>query len=145
MGPRMLGKDLEDDFRSVDNSRLDVKLEVALLTRTEIVVADDEIELALELHVAQRFDFAHPDEMRGVDLAVALKVGADDVGACGARQIGELGHLVTDCLRARPGQQNAKQVSALARRTSCDQRLIFLILFMASSNRSSGAVTDNRK
>src|SRR5205823_4376125 len=52
----MLGEDLEDDLRAVEHPSLDLELQVALLARTEVLVADDQVELALALQVAQRLD-----------------------------------------------------------------------------------------
>jgi hypothetical protein len=51
--PRVLGKDLEDDLRPIQDSGLDLELEVSLLARAQVLVADDNVEATLELHVAQ--------------------------------------------------------------------------------------------
>lgn len=83
--------------------------------------------------------------MGRIDLAAALDFRADDVGARGSCQIGQFSHLVSHRFRARPGQQDANQVSPLSRGLSRDQSLSFLILDIASSSRSSGAVTESRK
>ena len=74
MGASVLGKDLEDDLRPVEHPSLERQLEVALLARAQIFVADDEVELALDLQIAQRLNFAHADEMRGVDFLAPLHV-----------------------------------------------------------------------
>src|SRR5690349_16599362 len=64
----VLGEDLEDDLGAVEHPRLDRQLQVALLSRAQVLVADDEVELALELQIAQGLHLAHADEMRRVDL-----------------------------------------------------------------------------
>src|ERR1700730_15096228 len=90
----MLGEDLENHLGAIEHPGLQVELEVPLLTGAEILVADDHVETAFELHLAQLFALAHADEMPGIDLAAALHIRSDDLGACGACQIGQLAHLL---------------------------------------------------
>jgi hypothetical protein len=71
---RVLGEDLEDDLGPVEHPGLQIELEVSLLARTEVLVAHDHVEPALELHGAQLLDLAHSDEVPGIDLASALHV-----------------------------------------------------------------------
>ncbi len=148
MGTRMLGEDLEDDLRPVEHARLDLQLEVALLARAQILVADHEVERALELHVAQRFDLAHADEMCRIDRGSFLYVRADDLHTRGASQVGQLAHLLGYCLWRRPGKKDPDQVRPLPRGFRSDQSASFpsfLIRAIASSRRASGAVTESRK
>src|SRR5713101_7694762 len=76
MRTRVLGKYLQDHFGAVEDAGLQLELEVALLTRTQVVIADDEIEATFELELAQLLDLAHADEMRGVDSRAALHIRA---------------------------------------------------------------------
>ncbi len=99
MGASVLGKDLEDDLGAVEHTRLDRQLEVALLPRAEVFVADHDVEAALELHIAQRLDLAHSDEVCGVDHGPPLHVGSDDVCARGAGEVRQLVHLLANRLR----------------------------------------------
>src|SRR5216683_3274216 len=64
---RLLGEDLENDFCAVEHADLELELQVALLTRTQVVVADDKIECTLELELAELIQLAHADEMCGID------------------------------------------------------------------------------
>jgi hypothetical protein len=85
MGSGMLGKDLEDDLGPIEDARLDVQLQVALLSRAQVFIANDEVERTFQLHVAQGFDLAHSYEMRRIDLGPALHVGAHHLRTRGAR------------------------------------------------------------
>src|SRR4029077_20220872 len=44
VGPRVLGEDLEDHFRAVEHANLELELQVALLSRAQVVIADDQVE-----------------------------------------------------------------------------------------------------
>src|SRR5258706_62455 len=106
MGSRVLGEDLEDDLGAVEHPGLDIKLQVALLPRAQILVADDEVELAFELQVPQRLDLAHADEMRGVHFGPPLHLRADNFRARRPGQVRQLGHLVPDRLGAGAREQD---------------------------------------
>jgi hypothetical protein len=106
MGAGMLGKDLEDDLGPIEDARLDVQLQVALLSRAQVFVADDEVERTFQLHVAQRLDLAHSNEVRRIDLGPALHVGAHDLRTRGAGQVGQLGHLVAEGLGGRAREED---------------------------------------
>src|SRR5258708_38456948 len=93
VGTRVLGEDLEDHLCAVEHTNLELQLEVALLSRAQVVVADDQVECALELQLAQLVQLAHADEMGRGDPRAPLDVAADDVGAGGPREIGELAPL----------------------------------------------------
>jgi len=142
---RVLGEDLQDHLGPIKNSCLELALEVALLTRAEVLVADDHVEAAFQLHLTQLFDLAHADEVRRVDRAPRLNVSADDLRPRCARQVGELQHLVADQLGVRPRQEHPDQVCPLARQLGRDQSLSVLNRVIASSRRTSGAVTDSLK
>ena len=145
MGARMLGKDLEDDLRPVQHSGLEVELEVALLARAQVVVADDQVERALKPQLAERLDLAPADEVRGIDLGPSLHVGTDYLSAGGAREVCQLRHLVADCLGSAAGEHDADEIRALPGGPGRDQSLSVSIRVIASCRRASGAVTDSRK
>ena len=145
MRPCVLGEDLEDHFGAVEHPRLELELEVALLTGAEVVVADDKVERAFQLELAQLLDLAHADEMRGVDRGTTLDVGTNDVGPGSASEIRELCHLLANQLWSGAGQHQADQVRPLARGLRGDQSLSRLRRAMASARRASGAVTESRK
>ena len=145
VGTCVLSEDLEDDLRPVEHARLQLQLEVALLAGTQVLVADDQVERSFDLHVAQRRDLAHADEVRWIDLGSPLDVRADDLGAGRSGQVGQLGHLVTDRLWSRTREQDADEIGPLPRAPGRDQSWSFLIRFIASSRRASGAVTERRK
>ena len=83
--------------------------------------------------------------MRGVDLRPSLYVGADDLRAGGAGQVGELFHLIAQRRLASAGEHDPDEVGPLARSPGGDQSLSVLIRAIACSSRASGAVTDSRK
>ncbi len=144
VGPCMLGEDLEDDLCAVEHANLELELEVALLSRAEVVVADDQIECALELEVAELIQLAHADEVGRVDPGAPLDVGTDDIGAGRPGEVGQLGHLLVNQLRGGSRQHQPDQVCPLARRPR-DQSLSRLSRAIASSRRASEAVTESRK
>src|SRR5229473_1834118 len=145
MCARVLGKDLEDHLGAVEDSGLQLELQVALLTRTEIVVANDQIEGAFELELAQLLDLAHADEMRRLYRRTPLHVGTHHLGPRGPREIRQLVHLLTNQLRRRARQQQPDQVRPLSRRFRRDQSFSCLSRSIASARRASGAVTESRK
>ena len=49
VGAGVVSKDLEDDLGPIQDARLDLQLEVALLARAEVLVADHHVELAFQL------------------------------------------------------------------------------------------------
>src|SRR5207245_362852 len=106
MGARVLGEYLEDDLGAVAHSGLDLELQVALLTGAEVFIADAEVELALELHVSQPLDLAHPDEMRRVDVRSPLHIRPDHLGPRGPREVGELAHLLAHRLGSGAGEKD---------------------------------------
>src|SRR5439155_16435851 len=121
VGARMLGEDLEDDLGPIHHARLDLELEIALLARAEVLVADHHVELALELQVAQRGDLACADEVRRVHIGAPLHVGADHFGARGPREVGQLDHLLPHDLWRDARQQDPDEIRPLARAPGRDQ------------------------
>ena len=90
MRARMQREDLEDDLGAIEHANLERALEVALLPRTQVFVAHEHVERALEHHLAQGVDLAGADEMRRLDLGTALQVRSNDFGAGRSRELGEL-------------------------------------------------------
>ena len=107
MRARVLREDLEDHLGPVEHPRLQGELEVTLLARAQVFIAHDHVERAFLLHLAQCIDLAHPDEVRGVDIASPLHVGADNVRPGGAREVAQLRHLMANDLGSRARQQHA--------------------------------------
>lgn len=145
MRPRMLGEDLQDDLGPVEHTRFELELEVALLARAQVLVANDEVELTLRSHVAQRLHLAHAEEVGRVDLGPTLHVRAHDFGPGRARQVGQLGHLIPDGFGAGTKKEHPYEVCPLFGQAGRDQIASFLRRVMASSIRASGAVTESRK
>jgi hypothetical protein len=83
--------------------------------------------------------------MPRVDLAAALHIRTDHLGARGAGELGQLCHLLLDQLRRSARKQNADEKRPLSRGPGVDQSLSFLIRAIASSRRASGAVTESLK
>src|SRR5260370_5114 len=84
---RVLGEDLEDHFGAVEHANLELELQVALLPRAQVVVADDKIECALELELAELIQLAHADEVTGIASSPALYVPPDALRPAGPRQV----------------------------------------------------------
>jgi len=141
----VLGKDLEDDLGPIQHTGLDGQLQVALLAWTQVLVADDQVELAFKLQVAERLDLAPADEVRGIDFGPPLHVGPHDFDACRASEVSQFRHLVADRFGSCPGERDADQIRALPRGPGRDQSLSVPIRVIASCRRASGAVTESRK
>src|SRR3979409_1745932 len=90
MRARVLGEDVKDYLCPVERSCLELPLEVALLARAEVVVADDDVEAAFQLHLTQLVHLSHADEVRRIHSAAPLDVGANDLRSSCARQVREL-------------------------------------------------------
>jgi hypothetical protein len=68
VGSSMLGEDVEDQLGPVDNPGLELLLEVALLARAQVLVADQKVVGVRLPESLQLFDLALADEERRVDL-----------------------------------------------------------------------------
>ena len=87
-------EDVEDQPAAVDDLDLEQLLERALLGRRQLVVGDEHVEAGLALGRDELLGLALADVPVRVDVAAVLPLGADDVGAGGRRQVGQLGERV---------------------------------------------------
>ena len=113
---RVLGEDVEDQLRAVDDPRLEQVLEAALLRRVELVVDEQRLGAGLAVRVLQLLELALAD----VGARVRARRGcwtssADGLDARRARELPDLGELLVGIgtlrqhgddeptLRIRPG------------------------------------------
>src|SRR5581483_2872947 len=142
-GARVLGEDVEDQLGAVEHAGVERLLQVALLPRRELVVADHHVELQVAAQRPPLRDLAGAVVERGVRLVAALDLGADHLGAGGAGQLGHLVELRGELLVVGAGQLGGDQEDLLAggdvySRSPRSRS-------HASSTRASGAVTETRK
>src|SRR5207248_9320887 len=64
--PRAAREDVEDQLRAVDDLPVDVLLDVAQLRRRQLVVEDDDVDVALVAGGGKHFDFAAAEEGRRI-------------------------------------------------------------------------------
>src|SRR6266849_5364579 len=95
MRARMKREDLEDDIGAIEHANLERALEIALLPRAQVLIADEHVERALEHQLTQGVDLARAYEMRWLDLGSALHVPSNNFSAGRSRELGELCHLLT--------------------------------------------------
>ena len=91
VGLGVLGEDVEDQPAAVDDLDVEQALERLLLAGRELVVGDEEVEAGLALRLAELLGLALADVPVRIDVAAVLPLGADDLGAGGRREVGELG------------------------------------------------------
>jgi hypothetical protein len=106
----MLGEDVEDQLRAVDDARRECILEVALLARVELVVDEERVgpgfpELGLELP-----QLSFPDVAALVRPRTALDQLANRLDSGGTRKLTQLVELV---LLVDPGGQHGDDESPL--------------------------------
>ena len=87
-------EDVEDQPAAVDDLDVEQLLEGALLGGRQLVVGDEEVEAGLALGGGELLGLALADVPVRVDVAAVLPLGADDVGARGRGEVGELGERV---------------------------------------------------
>ena len=87
-------EDVEDQPAAVDDLDVEQLLERALLGRRQLVVGDEHVEAGLALGRDELLRLALADVPVGVDVAAVLPLGADDLGAGGRREVGQLGERV---------------------------------------------------
>ena len=87
-------EDVEDQPAAVDDLDVEQLLERALLGRRQLVVGDEHVEAGLALGRDELLGLALADVPVRVDVAAVLPLGADDLGARGRRQVGQLGERV---------------------------------------------------
>src|SRR5207237_9848189 len=89
-GPGMLREDVQDQLGPVHHADAELLLEVALLTRAQVLVADDQVVAQLLAAVADLGHLAATHEQAGLDLVAPLHLARDHVAAGGTGQLGEL-------------------------------------------------------
>ena len=94
VGLGVQGEDVEDQAAAVDDLDVEELLEGALLRGRQLVVGDQDVEAGLALGRGELLGLALADVPVGVDVAAVLPLGADDLGAGGGGQVGELGQRV---------------------------------------------------
>ena len=87
-------EDVEDQPAAVDDLDVEQLLERALLGGRQLVVGDEHVEAGLALGRDELLRLALADVPVRVDMAAVLPLGADDLGARGRRQVGQLGERV---------------------------------------------------
>src|SRR5438552_1970623 len=75
-GPGVLGEYVQDQLGAIDDSQLELALQVALLARAQILVADQDVVAGAVLRLAELLHLAFADEQRGIDLGPALDIDA---------------------------------------------------------------------
>ena len=91
VGPRVLGKDVEDQPAAVEHLDAEQALQRLLLVGRDLVVRDEQREAGLGLGLHQLLGLALADVPVGVDVAAVLPFRADHLGARCRGQVGELG------------------------------------------------------
>ena len=108
----VLREDVEDQLGAVDDARLKLVLEQALLRRRELVVDEQHLRAArLRTRCFSSSSFPLPTYVRGSGLRPVLHEPGDGLDARRARELLELRELVVGDrrpARARPGRTRAR-------------------------------------
>ncbi len=93
---RVVGEDVEDDRGAIDHGNAERRLEVALLSRCELVVAGDEVGAAARDRGPQLLELAAAEVAVGIGLGPLLdhaRLGGDAGGAQELAELDEIGVL----------------------------------------------------
>jgi hypothetical protein len=90
----VVGEDVEDDGRAVDDRQAQLALQVALLTRRELVVDGDDVGVGRLRGDLDLLDLARPQLGVGVRLVAVLDRLPDDRDAGRAQQLAQLGEVL---------------------------------------------------
>ncbi len=90
---RMLGEDVEDQLGPVDDPRLELVFQSALLRRRELVVDEERFRAGGGIRVLELRQLSFADEGAGIRPLPMLDERADGVDAGSASQLGELVEL----------------------------------------------------
>ena len=90
----MLGEDVEDELRAVDDARLQRVLECALLRGAQFVVDEQHLGLGLPVRLLQLLELSPPDEGARVGARPVLDDLRHRFDARGTRELLQLGDLV---------------------------------------------------
>ena len=123
-GAGVLGEDVQDQLGPVDDLDLELALQVALLARAQVLVADDQVVAQFLPAVADLLDLAFAHEQRRLDLVAALDFGGDHLGAGGEGELLELPHLLVQRGCGGSGQEHAQQVGPFLDGLSGDQTAV---------------------
>jgi hypothetical protein len=97
-GMRVVGKDVEDGRRPVHHGHADRLLEIAFLTRQELVVTRDQVRAGLGHGALQLLELALAEVCVRVGMLAALHHLAGDRNAGGAQELLQLRQLVAPVL-----------------------------------------------
>ena len=106
----MLGEDVEDQLRPVDDARLQRVLELPLLHRSELVVDEQDVRPGGRVGVLEFHELALADVAARIRLRTVLDERPHGLDACGSRQIPQLGQLI---FRIGPLGENCDDEPAL--------------------------------
>jgi hypothetical protein len=93
-GARVASEDVEDHGGPVDDRHAELLLEVALLARRELVVADDDVRVGVLSGLLDLLELARAEVGVRVRLVAVLDDLAHDDAARGAQQLAQLGEVV---------------------------------------------------
>ena len=110
----VLGEDVEDESLAVDDVAFEDLLEVPLLSRAQVVVDDDDVDVEGGGRMGELGGFSRADEGRRVDLEAADELAAHRIGAGGVGEEGELGERSLGGVNRHPGHLDPEKVGALA-------------------------------
>jgi len=112
----VLGEDVEDELRSIDDPRLESVLESPLLRWAELVVDEEHLGSAVGVSPSQLHELAFPDERTRVRVLAVLDDLADRTDP---RRAGELAKLGQFAVAVRPLRVDADEESTLRLRPGC--------------------------
>jgi succinyl-diaminopimelate desuccinylase len=113
---RVLGEDVENELRPVDDARLQHVLERALLGRAQLVVDEQRLRLGVSEDLLELGQLSLADERSRVRMGPVLDDLADGQDAGRACELAELSELV---LRARALRVDAEEKRTLRLRPGC--------------------------
>ena len=90
----VLGEDVEDQLRPVDDARLQLVLEQALLRRRQLVVDDQDLGARVAVRLLQLVELALADVRPRIRVRAVLDEPGDGLDAGGAAELVQLGQLV---------------------------------------------------
>ena len=120
-GHGVLGEDVEDQLRPVDDARRERVLERTLLRRVQLVVDEEHLGIEPVIHVLQLLELALADVGSRVGRLPSLDEFADRRDACGSQQLAQLAQLLA---LVHPGAQHGDDESALGLRPGRGVRLV---------------------
>ena len=123
---RVLGEDVEDQLRPVDDACVERVLERPLLRRLELAVDEQDFRPGVAVGLLQLLELALADVRPRVRARAVLDELADRLDACRARELAQLGELVLgvgrrgSTARTSPRSGSTPGLRFLARRHTDD-------------------------